>query len=356
MRTTLNINIPKPCQEDWNQMTPKQKGRHCTSCKKTVFDFTRSTDEQIVKTFLKEDNVCGRFKSTQLNRELVLNRKEKNKYLSYVASTLFAFLSFGTQDIQAQGKSRIVKVDSLQPQMVNEKTGTSILNKKPVRGTLFGPNKDRVPGAKITIKGSAASTNTDMSGNFIIKGELGNILIIDVDGYEKTEIIINNFASHQIYLKSKSFIATNVEVEVYSKKTNERLIKGMTLSKFDGLPLPGVTVINLRSKTKTESDFDGNFSMKAKIGDTINMKFIGMSDYDLLINQSSVYKIELDEDPNDCGENLIYAGVPDFYEMTKCLRRKVRKEKRENIKKGVLERTTMGKLLYTLSNVFRKKE
>jgi hypothetical protein len=204
MRTTLNINIPKPCHEDWNQMTPKQKGRHCTSCKKTIFDFTRSTDEQIVKTFLKEDNVCGRFKSTQLNRELILNRKEKNNYLSYVASTLFAFLSFGTQDIQAQGKSRIVKVDSLQPQMVNGKTGTSILNKKPVRGTLFGPNKYRITGAKITIKGSAASTNTDMSGDFIIKGELGNILIINVDGFEKTEIIINNFASHQIYLKSKS--------------------------------------------------------------------------------------------------------------------------------------------------------
>ncbi|TXE17495.1 hypothetical protein ES692_09475 [Psychroserpens burtonensis] len=96
--------------------------------------------------------------------------------------------------------------------------------------------------------------------------------------------------------------------------------------------MPGITITNLRSEIKTESDFDGNFSMKAKTGDTINMKFIGMSDYDLFINQSSVYKIELDKYPNDCGENLIYAGVPDFYEMNKCLRRKVKKEERENIK------------------------
>ncbi|WP_157588794.1 hypothetical protein [Psychroserpens burtonensis] len=52
MRTTLIINIPKPCHEDWNQMTTQQKGRHCSSCEKTVIDFTSKTNEQIVKIFL----------------------------------------------------------------------------------------------------------------------------------------------------------------------------------------------------------------------------------------------------------------------------------------------------------------
>nr|WP_321224504.1 hypothetical protein [uncultured Psychroserpens sp.] len=121
MRTSLNINIPEPCHEDWNKMTLQQKGRYCKSCEKTVFDFTSKTDEQIVKTFLNEGRVCGRYKSTQLNRALVLNRKEKNNYLSYVASTLFTFLSFGTQYVEAQGKPKIVNVDSLQKQLVKGK-------------------------------------------------------------------------------------------------------------------------------------------------------------------------------------------------------------------------------------------
>jgi hypothetical protein len=203
MRTSLKINIPKPCHEDWNKMTVQQKGRHCKSCDKLVFDFTRSTDEQIVKTFLEKGNVCGRFKSTQLNKELLLTRKEKNNYLSYVASTLFAFLSFGTQDVEAQGKPQIVKVASSQSTTINKKKETSIRHTKPVSGTIFGPKKHRIPDTKITSTGNSMSTTTDMSGNFTIKVKLGDTLIIEVDGYEKTEIIINHFSRRQIYVKPK---------------------------------------------------------------------------------------------------------------------------------------------------------
>nr|WP_321230514.1 carboxypeptidase-like regulatory domain-containing protein [uncultured Psychroserpens sp.] len=204
MRTSVNINIPEPCHEDWSKMTLQQKGRHCTSCEKTVFDFTTKTDEQIVKTFLDEGKVCGRFKSTQLNRELVLTRKEKNNYLSYVASTLFAFLSFGTQDVEAQGKPRIVKVDSLQQQMVNGKIGTSILNTKPISGTVFNSEKFPIPNVEIFIKNSANSTTSDIGGNFTIKVELGSILIIKASGYETAEITINDFGKRQIYLKRQT--------------------------------------------------------------------------------------------------------------------------------------------------------
>ena len=66
----LKISIPKPCHEDWNAMTANQQGRHCTSCAKTVVDFTQMSDEE-VKHFLinkKEEKLCGRFNNTQLHR------------------------------------------------------------------------------------------------------------------------------------------------------------------------------------------------------------------------------------------------------------------------------------------------
>jgi hypothetical protein len=69
MRTILNINIPTPCHEDWNNMTPEQKGRHCKSCEKTVFDFTSKTDEYIVKTYQKNTTLGGRFKTSQRERD-----------------------------------------------------------------------------------------------------------------------------------------------------------------------------------------------------------------------------------------------------------------------------------------------
>jgi hypothetical protein len=204
MRTTLTINIPKPCHEDWNTMTPEKKGRHCSSCEKTVYDFTASTDEHIVKTFLDEGKICGRFKSTQLKRELVLSRKEKNNYLRYIASTLFAFLSFGTQDVEAQGKPKIVNVDSLKPQIVNKKIGTSVLNTKLINGRIFNSEKFPIPNVEISVKNSAISTNSNISGHFNIKVKFENILIIKASGYETAEITINDFGKLQIYLKTQT--------------------------------------------------------------------------------------------------------------------------------------------------------
>jgi hypothetical protein len=65
----LKISIPVPCHEDWNNMTPDETGRHCSSCAKSVVDFTGMSDEEVKHFFLikKEERVCGRFKQTQLH-------------------------------------------------------------------------------------------------------------------------------------------------------------------------------------------------------------------------------------------------------------------------------------------------
>lgn len=66
------LNIPEPCHERWDEMTPEAKGRFCGSCQKIVVDFTAMSDEQ-VKTYLldkKNTNTCGRFYATQIGRPL----------------------------------------------------------------------------------------------------------------------------------------------------------------------------------------------------------------------------------------------------------------------------------------------
>ena len=72
MRKSITVNIPEPCHEDWNKMSPRDKGRHCSKCSKTVVDFTNQSDEQIFKHLKKSNNTCGRFKTNQLKREIVL--------------------------------------------------------------------------------------------------------------------------------------------------------------------------------------------------------------------------------------------------------------------------------------------
>lgn len=69
MERKHKITIPEPCHENWNKMTPKDNGRFCLSCSKTVVDFTTKLPEEIQHFFAQNQNqnICGRFKKSQLD-------------------------------------------------------------------------------------------------------------------------------------------------------------------------------------------------------------------------------------------------------------------------------------------------
>lgn len=66
----LKITIPEPCHQDWKKMLPRQQGRFCNSCAKTVIDFTLMSDDDVRDYFTtnKDQKVCGRFTNVQLSR------------------------------------------------------------------------------------------------------------------------------------------------------------------------------------------------------------------------------------------------------------------------------------------------
>jgi len=69
MKKQFKLSVPKPCHEDWSKMTPKEKGRFCQSCSKTVVDFTQHSKEGI-QQYLRENlgqQVCGRLRREQLD-------------------------------------------------------------------------------------------------------------------------------------------------------------------------------------------------------------------------------------------------------------------------------------------------
>lgn len=66
----MKLTIPAPCHENWDTMTPDEKGRFCSVCSKTVRDFTTSTDEEIINQVKSEAGICGRFTEGQLGRDL----------------------------------------------------------------------------------------------------------------------------------------------------------------------------------------------------------------------------------------------------------------------------------------------
>lgn len=66
------IRIPEPCSENWNTMQPDEKGRFCSSCSKSVHDFSNKTDAEIhqVISSSKDKHICGYFRKSQIDRPL----------------------------------------------------------------------------------------------------------------------------------------------------------------------------------------------------------------------------------------------------------------------------------------------
>ena len=202
MKKSIVLDIPEPCHEDWQQMTPQAQGRHCAKCQTTVVDFTQKTDEQIVKALTAQGPLCGRFKTNQLQRELSITRKEKNSYLSWVASGLFAFLSFGTQEVLAQGNPRIVKYDTVQMPTVKGKKAVSLLNKKTITGNVSTAiDGIPLPGANVIIKGARRGTQTDFYGNFSVEVSVGDILSFSYPGLKTYDLTVDTRSKYYVALE-----------------------------------------------------------------------------------------------------------------------------------------------------------
>lgn len=69
-----NIKI-KPCNVGWEQMTPEEKGKHCSLCSKTVVDFTQMNKTEIQSElknyFQKGQSICGHFLAEDVDEIVV---------------------------------------------------------------------------------------------------------------------------------------------------------------------------------------------------------------------------------------------------------------------------------------------
>lgn len=74
----------------------------------------------------------------------------------------------------------------------------------------------------------------------------------------------------------------------------DRTISG-TVSDESG-PLPGVTVLKKGTTSGTETDFDGNYSIKAKTGDVLVFSFVGMKNAERTVGASNQLNVTLEND------------------------------------------------------------
>lgn len=78
-----HVGIQQACSEDWNKMTPTEKGAFCQQCAKQVIDFSTQSTQEIKRTLLemKDQSICARI---TIGQEMTLNAefetwREQNK-------------------------------------------------------------------------------------------------------------------------------------------------------------------------------------------------------------------------------------------------------------------------------------
>lgn len=201
MRKSLSISIPKPCHENWDAMTPKEQGRHCQVCERTVIDFTNKTDEQIVKTYQRNTNLCGRFRSQQLDREMVLRQNDRNNFASIAASGLLAFLALGTHEAVAQVQPQIVNTNPVKHESIKGKVATSILKEKVITGIIVDEDGLPLPGVNVIVKGTTKGVQTDFDGHYTIKVKVEDTLTFSYLGFKTKEVKVTNRSELNIMLE-----------------------------------------------------------------------------------------------------------------------------------------------------------
>ncbi|MBI3135251.1 MAG: T9SS type A sorting domain-containing protein [Bacteroidetes bacterium] len=89
------IRIDAPCHENWQEMTPTERGAFCQKCSIDVYDFSKMNLSQI-KLVLKENagkHLCGRFEKQQmqdLNTEF--DAWKQNQPATFQSRFVFALL------------------------------------------------------------------------------------------------------------------------------------------------------------------------------------------------------------------------------------------------------------------------
>ncbi len=178
----MKIQIEEPCHENWDEMTPKEKGRFCGACQKIVLDMTKYSDQEIIDFFKdKKYNVCGQLEENQVDRELVPNRESKVSKMSkgLIAASL-AGVVIGSSTVNAQSSD--IPMENRENQGSDEEKSDELRLDETVifsiKGKVVDEKGNPIEGATVIINTDKAKTGKD--GKFLLSLGLYETESLDV--------------------------------------------------------------------------------------------------------------------------------------------------------------------------------
>jgi len=93
----------------------------------------------------------------------------------------------------------------------------------------------------------------------------------------------------------------------YPLLAQNKTVSGTVTDASDGSPLPGVNVLVQGTTNGTQTDFDGNYSIEAAVGDVLVFSYIGTRTQSVTVGDSSTINVAMEEDASQLDEVVVTA-------------------------------------------------
>lgn len=107
-------------------------------------------------------------------------------------------------------------------------------------------------------------------------------------------------------MKTKLLIFLTFFLFLMSAYAQEMNIEG-TITDNNGVPLPGVNILIKGTTMGTQSDFDGNYSIKANKGDVLVFSFLGFAAKEVEVQNQKTIDVTMTEDTSELQEVVVTA-------------------------------------------------
>lgn len=168
------LSIPAPCAEKWQEMAPVSYDcRFCASCERQIVDFTLKTDTEILEHLRRNNNICGRFRNGQLDRNILSRPAARRSGLTAAAAGVAALLSAQQPAQEPPGPPVQTEINDLRIN-TGRPEGYNYLEEGDTTHMLSGKIVDAetgegLIGATVLLAGTQTGTVTDADGFFSLK-------------------------------------------------------------------------------------------------------------------------------------------------------------------------------------------
>ncbi|MCZ8196616.1 MAG: carboxypeptidase-like regulatory domain-containing protein [Flavobacterium sp.] len=179
-------------------------------------------------------------------------------------------------------------------------------NSQQISGTVYDEDKKPLSNVEILNQNNFFVTLSNVDGSFIINGKTKDILKFSYLNKQTILDTINNVEKNKIYFEVEPKIViqqpTPIEKPVLKSNPFKNVITGKVYD--DSGPLPGANVKIKGTKIGTQTNFDGYYGIDAKIGDVLEISFLGLKTVIIKVN-NKVMNVRLDESGSSLSEVVV---------------------------------------------------